>query len=265
MRTKRDRMPAQTAKVSTGSTRITDLARAAGLSVQQIRNYVTLGVLPPADRAPNGYRIFTARHGDALVTARVLIDGHGWQTAVAILPAVHNDGDPAAALALVDRSHAELDRERVHGRSMLQALDGELPERFRVDRPLHIADAAAAAGARPSALRLWERRGLLAPARERVTGYRAYDQTQLTRARLIVLLRRAGYPVTAVGEVIAAMVAGDPARTRTALTSRLRELGEASVRRARATAALFAYLERTDLLPRVPDLREVARQVDEGQ
>src|SRR5689334_490438 len=235
-------MPAQTAKVSTGRTRITDLARSAGLSVQQIRNYVREGVLPPAERAANGYRIFTDRHRDALATARILIDGHGWPTMVEILRAVHHDGDPAAALAHVDRSHAELDRERTHVRSMLHALDGELPERFRVDRPLHIADAAAAAGARPSALRLWERRGLLTPGRERVTGYRTYDHTQLTRARLIVLLRRAGYPVAAVSEVIAAMVAGDPARTRTALASRLRELGETSVRRAGATAALVAYL-----------------------
>ncbi|GAA0923214.1 MerR family transcriptional regulator [Virgisporangium aurantiacum] len=258
-------MAARAEKASNAGPRITDLARAAGLSVQQIRNYVTLGVLPPADRAPNGYRIFTARHGDALATARVLIGGHGWQTAVAILSTVHHDGDPAGALAHVDRSHAELDRERVHVRSMLRALDGDLPERFRVDRPLHIADAAAAAGARPSALRLWERRGLLAPARDRATGYRTYDQTQLTRARLIVLLRRAGYPVAAVGEVIAAMVAGDPARTRTALTFRLRELGEASIRRTRATAALFMYLERAGLLAGVPDLGEVGGQVDQGQ
>jgi DNA-binding transcriptional MerR regulator len=250
MRRKRYTMTIDTAKVSIGGPRlrISELARSAGLSVQQIRNYVRLGVLPPADRAPNGYRIFTIHHSDALTTARTLVDGHGWQTMVEILRTVHHDGDAAAALAHVDRSHAELDRERAHVASMLQALDGELPERFRVDRPLHIADAAAAAGARPSALRLWERRGLLSPARERGTGYRTYDQTQLTRARLIVLLRRAGYPVAAVGDVIAAMVAGDPARTRTALASRLRELGRASVRRARATAALVDYLERTGLL-----------------
>jgi DNA-binding transcriptional MerR regulator len=247
-------MASEDVKASNGGPRlrITELARAAGLSVQQIRNYVTLGVLPEADRAPNGYRIFTTRHSDALTTARTLIDGHGWQTTVAILRTVHHDGDPAAALAHVDHSHAELDRERVHVRSMLRALDGELPRRFHIDRPLHIADAAAAAGARPSALRLWERRGLLAPTRERGTGYRTYDQTQLTRARLIVLLRRAGYPVAAVGEVIAAMVAGDPARTRTALTSRLRELGRASIRRAHATAVLFGYLQRTALEPDQP-------------
>ncbi|GAA0904458.1 MerR family transcriptional regulator [Virgisporangium ochraceum] len=240
-------------KPSTGGTRIriTELARSAGLSVQQIRNYVTLGMLPPADRAPNGYRVFTTRHGDALATARTLIAGHGWPAAVEMLSAVHR-GDPATALSLVDRSHGELDRERVHVRSVLDALDGDLPERFRIHRPLRIADAAAAIGARASALRVWERRGLLAPGRERVTGYRLYDQRQLTMARVVVLLRRSGYSLDAVGEVMAAMVAGDPARTRTALASRQRDLDRASVERARGTAALYRYLETSGALGSEP-------------
>jgi DNA-binding transcriptional MerR regulator len=227
--------------------RITDLARSAGLSVQQIRNYVDLGVLPPAGRAANGYRVFTARHGAALATARALIAGHGWPAAVAMLHAVHH-GDPEAALALVDSSHADLDRERVHVRSMLEALDGDLPERLRVPRPVRIADAAAKVRARPTALRVWERRGMLAPARDRSTGYRLYDQTQLMRAAVIALLRRHGYSLPAVEEVISAMVAGDPARTRTALASRQRDLNRASVARAKATGALYAYLESSGLV-----------------
>src|SRR5262245_13047343 len=91
--------------------RITDLARSAGLSVQQIRNYVALGLLPPVQRASNGYRMFTAEHAEALKVARTLIAGYGWQTALTVLQAVHND-DPAGALAAADRSHAELHHER---------------------------------------------------------------------------------------------------------------------------------------------------------
>jgi DNA-binding transcriptional MerR regulator len=233
------------AKPSTGGSRlrITDLAGRAGLSVQQVRNYVTIGLLPPADRAPNGYRIFTVRHADALTTARTVIAGHGWQPAVTMLHAVHHD-DATTALAAVDRSHGELDRERTQVTAMLDALDGDLPQRLRVHHPLRVGDAAAAVGVRPSTLRLWEQRGLLRPGRERGTGYRLYDQEQVIRARVVTMLRRSGYPLPAVREVVSAMQAGDPARTRTALMSRQRELNETSVRRARATAALYAYIER---------------------
>lgn len=246
------------AKVSIGRERlrIADLARGAGLSVQQIRNYVALGFLPPVERAPNGYRIFTARHAEALTVARTLIAGYGWQTALAVLRAVHND-EPATALAVVDRSHAELDHERTQVTTMLEALDGELPKRFRIHRPLRIADAAAAVGVRPSALRVWERRRLLSPDRDRATGYRFYDQTQLTRARVIAMLRRSRYSLAAVEDVMAAMLAGDPARTRTALASRQLELNHASIQRARATAALYHYLHHGGILDqRPPNVRE---------
>src|SRR5262245_59697876 len=42
--------------------RTIDLARAAGLSPQQVRNYEQWGVLPPAERSPHGYRLYEARH-----------------------------------------------------------------------------------------------------------------------------------------------------------------------------------------------------------
>jgi hypothetical protein len=44
------------------------------------------------------------------------------------------------------------------------------------------------------------------------------------------------------------MLAGDPARTRAALASREQELDRASLRRVRATAALYGYLERSGQL-----------------
>src|SRR3954468_11845441 len=83
-------------KPSNGGARVraVDLARAAGLSVQQIRNYVDAGLLPPASRAANGYRIFTARHAAALTVARLVIDGYGWDRAAGVMRAVHH-GEPA--------------------------------------------------------------------------------------------------------------------------------------------------------------------------
>jgi DNA-binding transcriptional MerR regulator len=251
-------------KVSNGGEglRLTELARTAGLSVQQIRNYVALGFLPPVERAPNGYRVFTTCHADALAVARTLIAGYGWQTALTVMRSVHS-GDPIPALAVVDRSHAELDRERTQVKATLEAFDGELPERYRVRRPMNIGDAAAAVGARPSALRVWERQGLLSPGRDRATGYRSYDQAQLTRARVIAMLRRSRYSLRAIREVMDAMIAGDPARTRAALASREQELDRASLRRVRATAALYGYLERSGLVTGKDTL--VGREVERGE
>jgi DNA-binding transcriptional MerR regulator len=223
--------------------RVTALARSAGLSVQQVRNYVELGMLPPAERAPNGYRLFTTRHADALAVVRQLIEGHGWQRARDIMRAVH-EGDAAEAIAAIDESHAELHRQRTQVRNMLRAFGGELPERLIVRRPVRITDAAAAVGVRPSALRFWERLGLLTTARERGTGYRVYDTAQLTRARVIVMLREAGYSVPDVREVVNGLSGSDPTRARAALARREQDLDRIGAARLRGTAALHHYLTR---------------------
>jgi DNA-binding transcriptional MerR regulator len=55
------------------------------------------------------------------------------------------------------------------------------------------------------ALRLYDTSGLLVPADvNAATGYRRYRESQLLRARLIVMMRRAGIPLAQVAEFIAA-------------------------------------------------------------
>ncbi len=66
-----------------------DLARAVGLSPAQIRNYEHCGFIPPANRTPNGYRIYTDRHLNALHAARTVQTGYGWQRALDAMQAVH--------------------------------------------------------------------------------------------------------------------------------------------------------------------------------
>lgn len=217
-----------------------DLARSAGLSVQQVRNYVECGMLPPAARAGNGYRVFTTGHAEALTVARIVIDGYGWATALTAMRAA-NAGDAAAVAAVADHAHAALDRERARVTALLRAFDGDLPAALRVPKPLRIGDAAAVAGVRTSALRVWEKLGLLAPDRERGTGYRMYDQSQVIRARVIALLRGAGYALPAAKDVLDAMRDNDPTRTRNALRSRLRDLDRLSGKCMRATAALYRH------------------------
>jgi hypothetical protein len=41
-----------------------DLARLAGITEQQVRNYLAAGLLPPAERAANNYRVLTDHHAE---------------------------------------------------------------------------------------------------------------------------------------------------------------------------------------------------------
>ncbi len=153
-----------------GRLRAVDLAATAGVSVQQVRNYVDLGVLPPVERTPSGYRIFTDAHARALAVARSVADGHGWTRTREIMAAVHR-GDLTTALASLDAGHAELDRERAEIRMVLGAFETVVvgPRRPTAGprRAVRVGVVADLVGVRTSQLRLWEARGLLRPAARR--------------------------------------------------------------------------------------------------
>lgn len=233
--------------------RAIDVARGAGISVQQVRNYEAAGVLPPLRRTGSGYRVFTPGHAAAVKLVRLLAEGHGWQRARTVMRAVHA-GDTATALATLDRSHAELDRERSEIAGVLNAFAAiatppmpSLPPGAPRGDGVRIGAVADVVGVRTSALRVWERHGLLRPSRERGTGYRVYDDAELRRARVVALLRKGNYPISIVRAVIDELRStGSPERVRTELAKREQDLYRRSLLRLEASAALFAYISRVE-------------------
>ena len=162
-----------------------DLARAAGMHEQSIRKYERWGFLPSAERAPNGYRVYTERHLAALLCARTLMAGYGWQKALTIMRLTHQ-GAATEALATTDAIHASLHADRQRAYSTLEALSvlaGQKQETAPPKRPgppgarqgLYVSEVAAAAGVAASAVRFWEAQGLLSPRRDRESRYRLYS------------------------------------------------------------------------------------------
>jgi DNA-binding transcriptional MerR regulator len=224
--------------------RTIDLARAAGLSLTLVRTYERLGFLPPVPRSPTGYRRYTREHADALRVSRCLIAGFGWQPALEAMRAVHR-GDVAHAIAVTHAAHATLQRQHSQLERTLLALDEvlQLPAPAVPARGLRIGEAARQAGVRPSALRFWERQGLLVPSREASTDYRIYDAHQLRRVHVIALLRAVGHDADSLRSVLDDLSAGHPDRARRALQERRASLHDASLCCLRATAELTAYLD----------------------
>jgi DNA-binding transcriptional MerR regulator len=225
--------------------RTVDLARAVGLSTQQVRNHEGAGVLPPAGRTDAGYRVFGERHRDALLTYRALQPGYGAVTATRVMRAVH-DGDVAAALALVDAAHAALHEERGSLRAVREALEALAGGETAAPSPhrLRIGEVAALVGVRTSALRVWEEAGLLVPGREHGTGYRVYGPADVRDARVVRALRRSHHLFDRIRPVLDDLRReGSTEALRAAVEAR----GQALTARTRAmlagAAALHAYLE----------------------
>ncbi len=231
--------------------RTVDLAQAAGISVQQVRNYEASGFIPAAERSASGYRRYTRRHLAALLAARQLAGAYGSALAQQIMAAVHAD-QLAQALALIDRRHAELAATRAQLDDTLAALHvlaAQLPaEAHPHAARLRAGAAARLVGVRVSALRFWEVQGLLLPSREPGSNYRLFDERQQRRLRIVALLRQANYDFEAIRTTLDELEAGRPQRALVAVEQRRSQLAALSWRCLEALAALQAYLrEFTDV------------------
>ncbi|MEV0119731.1 MerR family DNA-binding transcriptional regulator [Streptomyces sp. NPDC050844] len=225
-----------------------DLARAAGVSTQQIRNYADAGILPPTPRTPAGYRRFDTRHRRALLAYRALVPGYGLYTAQAIMRAVHADDLPLA-LTLIDAGHVELHEQRRSLQAAGEALEAvaketpdDTPQASDAPR-LRIGEVAARLGVRTSALRVWEDAGLLHPQREPVTHYRWFGPTDVRDARIVSILRQGHYPLPQIQSVLDGLrETGSPDALRAAIAQRLAALTGRATAMLAASGRLHGYV-----------------------
>ena len=225
------------------------------MSVQTVRSYEAWGLIPPANRGPQGYRLYTPRHLQALRVARQVIEGFGWQSAQRIMQAIH-EGNQSLAWAVVEARHAEIHQHRCDVEKTLTMLQATAPliptctpreQSSAQAQDLRISEAAQQVGVQASTLRFWEEQGLLHPSREKGSRYRLYDKEQLYILRMIALLRQANYTVEAIRPILMQVVQGNLERSMAAAEEQLKELAETTYRCVKATAALWAYIEEKSL------------------
>ncbi|NES15393.1 MULTISPECIES: TioE family transcriptional regulator [Micromonospora] len=229
--------------------RPSDLAREHGLSTQAVRNYERDGFLPPAERTPSGYRVYTELHAVALRAYLALVAAYGHAAAGQIMNALH-DGALDAALLVIDRGHHQLLRDR-DTLDAVRAAIGDLPagpDNAPAAGGWTIGDLARRLRVTPATVRKWESAGILAPARDPATGYRVFRPTDIRDAELAHLLRRGGYPLDRIATVVRQVrTAGGTEPLARALDDWQRRLTARGVAMLDAAARLSRYLSRAGI------------------
>jgi DNA-binding transcriptional MerR regulator len=223
-----------------------DLAREHGISTQAVRNYEREGFIPPAERTPSGYRIYTEVHAAALRAYLALVSAYGYSAGGQIMIAVHDD-ELDDALLVIDRGHSQLLRDRSTLDSVRKAVDhltaeadaapGQSADTRTVGELAHQVRVTAAT------LRKWEAAGVLTPARDPATGYRVYDASDVRDAELAHLLRRGGYLLDHIATVVQQIrTAGGTDALSSALNDWQQKLTERGLAMLDAAAQLSHYL-----------------------
>ena len=180
------------------------LGRRVGYSTQQVRDLERLGVIPPVERAANGYRRYRARHETAVRAYRAMAEAIGPVPARRLMPLLI--GAPVEeAAARIDELHAGLAVERSRVREALRGLAvavAEADDEFVDADAMTIGELAQALGIRASALRHWEREGLVHPEPRGTASVRSYGAVAITEARIAAALRAGGYGIPAISTIL---------------------------------------------------------------
>jgi DNA-binding transcriptional MerR regulator len=204
--------------------RTSDLAKTVGVHPNTVRRYVDWGLLPPVERSPAGYRRFTQRHLDCLRLARQVYGSQYpgraiHQSGIRIIHAAVG-GDMEGALVLAHGHLALVQSERTQAddaAGLLERWASGTPAGATTTRPLQIGQVAQLLGITIDIVRSWDRNGLIDIPRDPSNGYRRYGAQEISRLRVIRMLSRAGYSLSAILRMLTQLDRGEETDLRRAL------------------------------------------------
>lgn len=184
-----------------------EIAKALNISTSSLRHYESWGAVPSPDRAPNGYRLYTRIHVAYFRCLRAMFPGFGVGATCDVLRCIQQS-DPDTAFGMVNKLQAELYQEKVAADQTLELLQRlELPSlpHQKLKNRMTIGEAAAYAGVATSAIRHWEKEGLLQASRDPDNGYRMFTPADIRKILLIRTLRSNVYFLKRMKDIVKAL------------------------------------------------------------
>lgn len=181
-----------------------DIAKKLNISTSALRHYESWGIVPPPERAPNGYRIYTEEHVAYFECIRAMLPGFGMNVTKDVMVMVR-EKETDRALWTINEQQARLHQDKTMAEKTLslletESLDNVMPRGKR--KEMTIGEVAAETGVPASAIRHWEREGLLSLPRGGDNGYRLFNGTLLRQILIIRTLRAAAYPIESIRQVM---------------------------------------------------------------
>ncbi|WP_255374012.1 MerR family transcriptional regulator [Cohnella sp. OV330] len=170
------------------------LASKYKLSANTLRNYEAKGLIPPAARSANGYRIYTQQHEAYLACIQAMTPAFGMEVTSEVLHRIgRNELDDA--LWVVRDREVMLHREKASLDQLVEELRAyaEGSRVYDANQRFSIHEVSIRSGAPKSAIRYWEKSGLFTTERDPDNEYRLFNETHLFKIKMIQVLQSAVY------------------------------------------------------------------------
>lgn len=170
------------------------LAKKFGISTNTLRNYETNGLIPSAERAANGYRMYTDLHAAYLACIQAMAPGFGMDVTSEVLHCLQRNS-LNDALWVVRECEVSLYKEKIRLEELTQKIQLYVEEDKACDleERLTINEVSKRAEVKKSTIRYWEKAGLLTAGRDPTNAYRRYNEAHLFKVRLLQVLQKSIY------------------------------------------------------------------------
>ncbi|MFS0868792.1 MerR family DNA-binding transcriptional regulator [Paenibacillus xylanilyticus] len=164
------------------------------ISASTIRNYEAKGLIPPAERSSNGYRIYTDLHAAYLSCILAMAPAFGMEVTALVLRCIHQD-KLKDAMWIIREKEVVLFEEKERLDKLIQdirmyATENKSPY---AEKTFTINEASELTQAPKSAIRYWEQAGYVTADRDPDNRYRRYSGSHLLKIRLIQMLQSSVY------------------------------------------------------------------------
>lgn len=181
-----------------------EIARKLKISTSALRHYEAWGLIPKVERAANGYRNYTKEHEAYFECIRAMYAGFGMNLVREVMPLIIN-GDILNALWLINKAQVNLHAEREVAQRTVDMLDlkeiTDIPK-YSYKNSFTIGELAKEANVSTSAIRHWEKEGLIRPERDKDSGFRIYSPSDIRKVFIIRTVQRVAYSLDIVREVL---------------------------------------------------------------
>ncbi|MFB9274314.1 TioE family transcriptional regulator [Cohnella cellulosilytica] len=184
-----------------------EIARQLHISTSALRHYESWGVVPAPERADNGYRLYTEVHLAYFRCLRAMFPGFGVKATCDVLKMIQ-DGRTDKAFWKINKEQALLQQEKQAADQTLELLhpiEAAQMTNPKAKKRMTIGEVARLAGVAASAIRHWEKEGLLVPERDPENGYRVFTPQHLRKILLIRTLRSTIYFLKSMKEIVHAL------------------------------------------------------------
>lgn len=173
-----------------------DIARRLNLSTSALRNYEAKGLVPPAVRSSGGHRMYTEEHAAYFECIQAMSPGYGIEVASEVVKHVQlRDVSSARWCITASQSRLYQDKQLAERNlQMLEVRESNGSEKTNGERErMTIGEVSAETSIPGSAIRYWEKEGLLTSSRDPHNGYRMFSRSQVRKVTLLRALRNAVY------------------------------------------------------------------------